>query len=414
MPYDSSQIVSAPARGRGRRAAIGAAGILVIAALAGGTALTHPDVLPWHSAAAPAAPVAPPPVPVTVAQAEQHPTTLWTEFSGRTEAVGRVEVRPRASGAIVAVHFREGSLVHKGDPLFTIDPAPYAAEVSRLEAQVASAQSQVAYAAREQERARVLAPTAAIPQKELDQRVNDYRVAEANLQAAQAQLAEARLNLGYTQVLAPIDGRVGRIEVTPGNLVPAGASAPVLTTLVSVDPIYASFDADEGTVSRALASLPEGAKISSIPVEMGTLGMDGTPLHGTLQYVDNVIDTRSGTARVRAEFANPDGRLIPGQFARLRLGQPKAAAIIAIDEQAIGTDQDRRFVMVVGKDNKVAYRPVMLGAINDGLRIVTSGLQPGERVIVNGLQRVQPGAVVAPHLVAMGDVNGTQTASLEK
>jgi multidrug efflux system membrane fusion protein len=410
MPYDSSQIVSAPARGRGRRIAIGATGIVVIAGLAGGAALNRLPALPWQTAV-PAIPVAPAPIPVTVAQVERHPTTLWAEFSGRTEAVGRVEVRPRAAGAIVAVHFREGSLVHKGDLLFTIDPAPYAAEVSRLEAQVTSAQSQLDLAIREQNRARVLAPTAAIPQRELDQRVNDYHVAEASLQSAQAQLAVARLNLGYTQVLAPIDGRIGRIEVTPGNLVPAGPTAPVLTTLVSVDPIYASFDVDERTVARAVESLPAGAEINQIPVEMGTLGTNGTPLHGTLQYIDNVIDTRSGTARVRGEFANPDGRLLPGQFARLRIGQPKAAPTIAIDEQAIGTDQDRRFVLVVGSDNKVVYRPITLGAMNDGLRIVTSGLQPGERIIVNGLQRVQPGAVVAPHLVAMADVNGAQTAS---
>jgi multidrug efflux system membrane fusion protein len=348
---------------------------------------------------------------VTVAQVERHPTTLWAEFSGRTEAVGRVEVRPRAAGAIIAVHFREGSLVHKGDLLFTIDPAPYAADVSRLEAQVTSAQSQLDLAIREQNRARVLAPTAAIPQRELDQRVNDYHVAQASLQSAQAQLAVARLNLGYTQVLAPIDGRIGKIEVTPGNLVPAGPTAPVLTTLVSVDPMYASFDVDERTVARAVESLPAGAEINQIPVEMGTLGTTGTPLRGTLQYVDNVIDTRSGTARVRAQFPNPDGRLLPGQFARMRLGQPKAAPMIAIDEQAIGTDQDRRFVLVVGGDNKVAYRPVTLGGLNDGLRIVTSGLQPGERIIVSGLQRVQPGAVVAPRLIAMADVKGTQTAS---
>ncbi|HVY14651.1 MAG TPA: efflux RND transporter periplasmic adaptor subunit [Rhodopila sp.] len=404
MPYDSADIMPPAAGVRGRRVTLGVAGLVVAAGLAG-AALT---IRPWEAAPPPAAHPAPPPVLVTVARAERKETTLWTEFSGRTEAVDRVDVRPRAAGAIVAVHFREGSLVHKGDPLFTIDPAPYAADVARLEAQVASAQSQVELAAIQEARARKLVPTNAIPQSELDQRVNDRHVAEATLQAAQAQLAVARLNLGYTQVVAPIDGRVGKIDVTPGNLVPAGSTAPVLTTLVSVDPIYASFDADERTVARALASLPAGASIERIPVEMGTLATDGTPLHGTLQYVGNVVDTRSGTVQLRAKFANPDGRLLPGQFARIRLGRPEPTPVIAIDEQAISTDQDRRYVFVVGNDNKVSYRLVKLGPMNDGLRTIAAGLNPGERIVVDGLQRVQPGSVVAPHLVAMGTVTRTE------
>ncbi len=410
MPYDSSPLPPPPSR-LGRRIAIGAAGALVVAALGAGVVLTQLPTLPWQNTAA-ATPATPAPaIPVSVAQVEQRDTTLWSEFSGRMEAVDRVEVRPRAAGAIIAVHFREGSLVHKGDLLFTIDPEPYAAEVSRLEAQVAAAQSQLELATREQARARQLAPANAIPQRELDQRINDFHAAESSLQAAQAQLVEARLNLGYTQVTAPIDGRVGKIEVTPGNLVPAGPTAPVLTTLVSVDPIYASFEVDERTLAQALASLPAGAQIERIPVEMGTIGMTGTPLRGTLQFVDNVVDVRSGTARVRARFGNPGGRLLPGQFARLRLGQPQPIPAIAIDEQAIGTDQDRRYVFIVGDNDKVAYRPVTLGAMNNGLRIVTAGLKSGDRIVVSGLQRVQPGAHVAPRLVAMSGTTNTQSAA---
>ena len=354
---------------------------------------------PAASAAAPAA------VPVSVSVVEQRDTAIWNDFSGRVEAVGRVEVRPRAAGAIVAAHFREGAVVKQGDLLFTIDPAPYAAEVQRADAQVAAATARLALAVKEQQRAQQLVGSGFTPQRDVDQRVNEFHAAEANLRATQADLATARLNLGYTEVRAPIAGRAGRIEVTAGNLVPAGPTAPVLTTLVSVSPIYASFEADEQSLARALATLPGGAdlvqEIGRIPVQMGTLGTEGTPFRGTLQLVDNVVDARSGTVRVRAAFDNPDGKLMPGQFARLRLGQARTEPALAIDERAIGTDQDRRFVMVVGADDIAAYRQVTLGATADGLRLVTSGLKPGERIVVNGLQRIRPGATVAPTLVPM-------------
>ena len=384
------------------------AGIGLTAAVAAGAA--------WHfrpGAAAPAQVAAAPAaaIPVSVATVEQRDAAIWNDFSGRLEAVGRVEVRPRAAGAIVQAHFREGALVRQGDLLFTIDPAPYAAETQRVEAQVAAAAARLALAAKEQQRARQLVGSGFTPQRDVDQRLNELLAAEANLSATQAELATARLNLGYTEVRAPIAGRVGRIEVTPGNLVAAGPTAPVLTTLVSVNPIYASFEADEQSIARTLASLPRGGadiadRIDRIPVQMGTLGSEGTPFHGTLQLVDNVVDARSGTVRVRATFDNPDGTLVPGQFARLRLGQARTEQVLAIDERAIGTDQDRRFVMVVGDDNTVAYRQVGLGATTDGLRLVTSGLKPGERIVVNGLQRLRPGATVAPQPVAM---NSAQT-----
>jgi multidrug efflux system membrane fusion protein len=209
-------------------------------------------------------------------------------------------------------------------------------------------------------------------------------------------------------VRAPVAGRVGRIEVTVGNLVAAGPSAPMLTTLVSVSPIYASFDADEQIVARALGSLPTApagadvrGKLDSIPVQMGTAGVTGTPLEGRLQLVDNQVDARSGTLRVRAVFDNKDGSLIPGQFARLRMGQAKTGAALLVSERAVGTDQSRKYVLVVGDDNIASYREVTLGASVDGLRVVQTGLKPGERIVVNGLQRVRPGALVAPQPVAM-------------
>jgi membrane fusion protein, multidrug efflux system len=206
-------------------------------------------------------------------------------------------------------------------------------------------------------------------------------------------------------VRAPVAGRVGRLEITAGNLVAAGPGAPVLTTLVSVSPIYASFDADEQVVARALRDLPSGssarAQIERIPVQMGTAATAETPYIGHLQLVDNQVDARSGTVRVRAVFDNKDGSLMPGQFAKLRMGQVKNSPALLINERAVGTDQNKKFVMVVGSDNTAAYREVTLGAHVNGLRIVTAGLKPQERVVVNGLQRIRPGALVAPQPVDM-------------
>lgn len=383
--------------------------LVILAAIGGGGYVAWPRLI--ASAPAPVAAAAAA-VPVSVATVEQKDAALWSDFSGRLEAVDRVEIRPRAAGAIMQAHFREGSIVKQNDLLFSIDPAPYAVEVQGAEARFATAQARLVLAAKEQQRAQQLVGSGFTPQRDVDQRVNELRGAEANLRALQATLDTARLNLSYTQVRAPIAGRVGRIEVTSGNLIAAGPSAPVLTTLVSVDPIYASFEADEQSLARALATLPGGGdpvtQIAAIPVELGTLATPGTPFTGKLQLVDNVVDARSGTVRVRAVFANPDGRLMPGQFARLRLGQAHAVPVIAINENAIGTDQDRRFVMVVGDDDKVAYRPVTLGGAVGGLRLVTAGLKPGERIVVNGLQRVRPGSLVTPQAVPMSD---TKTAA---
>lgn len=348
---------------------------------------------------------APPAMPVSVAAVLQQDIALWDEFSGRLEAVQRVEIRPRVAGAVQAAHFREGALVKQGDLLFTVDPAPYAAEVDRAEAQVVAAQARVSYTRSEMERATRLWEERAIAQREHDERQNAQREADANLRAAQAALQTARLNLGYTQVRAPIAGRVGRIEVTVGNLVAAGPGAPVLTTLVSVSPIYASFDADEQVVARALQDLPGGAgaraAIDRIPVQIGTGTAGGTPYKGRLQLIDNLVDAKSGTVRVRAAFDNQDGALMPGQFARIRMGQARSTQALLINERAVGTDQNKKYVMVVGEGNKAEYREVQLGAPFDGLRVVTSGLKAGETIVVNGLQRVRPGAVVAPQAVPM-------------
>lgn len=355
------------------------------------------------AAQADAAPAAPPATPVSVAQVVSQDVAAWNEFSGRLEAVERVDVRARVSGAVQAVHFREGSLVKAGDLLVTIDPAPYQAEVARVEAQVAAAQARVTYSQSEAQRAKSLWDDRAVAKREFDEKDNAAREAAANLRAAQAALQSAQLNLGYTQVRAPVAGRVGKVEVTTGNLVAAGAGAPVLTTLVSVSPIYASFDADEKVVRDALASLPGGAAerrgLERIPVEMLTGGDKATT--GRLQLVDNQVDAKSGTLRVRAQFDNKDGALIPGQFAKLRMGQARNEAALLVNERAVGTDQDKRYVIVVGAGNQAEWRPVTLGASVNGLRVVTSGLKGGERIVVGGVQRVRPGSVLAPKDVAM-------------
>lgn len=359
---------------------------------------------------------APPPMPVSVATVTESDIAAWEEFSGRLEAVERVDIRSRVAGVVQATHFREGALVAKGDLLISIDPAPYEAEVARAEAQTVAAQARVTHASNEHARARRLWDDKAIAQRELDDRENVLREAEANLKAAQAQLQTTRLSLGYTQVRAPVAGRIGKLEVTVGNLIAAGPGAPVLTTLVSVSPIYASFDADEKTVTGALKGLSGGARpaVERIPVQMGTSATSDTPYAGQLQLIDNQVDPRSGTVRVRAVFDNKDGSLMPGQFARIRMGQPKTARTLLVSERAVGTDQDKKYVLVVGEGDKTEYRAVTLGAPVDGLRTVLSGLKPGERIVVNGLQRVRPGDVVQPQTVPMNARAETPAVAVAK
>jgi multidrug efflux system membrane fusion protein len=377
--------------------------VLATATLAALAALSA-GVVGWRASASPA-PSAPAATPVPVATVERVEIATWDEFSGRLEAVDRVDVRSRVAGAVLSTHFSEGALVRRGDLLVTIDPAPYAAEVDRANAQVVAARARLAYAKSDGERARRLWEESAIAQRELDERVNGQLEAEANLKAAEAALQSARLNLSYTEVRAPVPGRVGRLEVTAGNLVAAGPGAPVLTTLVSVNPMYASFDADEQVVAQALNGLKGPAdarlKLDRIPVEMETAATTDTPWRGHLQLVDNQVNAKSGTIRVRAVFDNFDGSLMPGQFAKIRLGRASTAPALLINERAVGTDQNKKFVMVVGADNKAAYREVSLGASVHGLRVVSSGLTAGERVVVSGLQRIRPGSLVQPQLMKM-------------
>jgi len=393
-----------------RRLLVGAGLGLVVSVAAAAILIDRSgDAKAGSAAAAPA-------VRVSVEMVKPQDVTTWQKFSGRLEAVDRVDLRSRVAGAILSVNFREGALVKKGDLLIKIDPAPYEAAVAEAEAHVSAAQARVELTKLELQRARKLIESRTVSQSALDQRLSAYHEATAALRSAEAALQSAQLNLGYTEIHAPISGRVGKQQITAGNLVAAGAGSPVLTTLVSTDPIYASFDVSEQVLGRALAGLPSGdggmRPIEHIPVEIEPAGVAGDLNRGHLQFVNNRVDTGSGTVQVRAVFDNPDGLLIPGQFVRVRIGQPKPEPQLLISERAVGTDQDKRFVLLVGKDNKLGYQQVDLGDWVDGLRVVTSGLKPGDRIVVDGLQRVRPGSVVDPQPSPTNPVEQASAARL--
>ena len=342
---------------------------------------------------------------VTVAAASERKVTEFDEFTGRFEAVERVEVRPRVSGYISSVNFGEGSEVRKGDVLFVIDPRPYLAERDKARAQLAQAHSQLVLAKSERDRATKLLTQHAISEEEFDTRTAGREQAQANVEAAQAALDAANLNLEFTRVTAPIAGRISRALVTSGNFVANGQT--LLTTLVSLDPIYVSFDGDEHVYLKYTKLAREGSRASSRdarnPVLVGLADEDGYPHQGVMVFVDNALDPATGTIRGRALLDNHDRSFTPGLFARVKLMGSGEYRAVLINDSAIGTDQSVRYVLVVGADNKVEYRPVKLGPIIDGLRVVQSGLAAGETIVVNGLQRVRPGAQVAPQRVAMGE-----------
>ncbi|MGL3608160.1 efflux RND transporter periplasmic adaptor subunit [Rhizobium sp. G187] len=379
-----------------RSAALWGTAIATALAIAGGT--LYFDQSREALAAAPEVAAAAPAIPVTVSTVQPRTVNVWRDFSGRLEAVDRVQIRARVAGAIQSVHFREGGLVNQGDLLVTIDPESYRAIVDRARGDVTSAEARLDLAKTELDRGTALLSRNTISQSDLAQRQSTHASAIAALQSAKAALRLAELDLAYTEIRAPIAGRVGQLEVTVGNLVAAGPSSQALTTLVSVNPIYAGFTIEEDYLQQILASLPPTDSLTgldNIPVE-ATTGEGQTPIKGRLQLINNEIDASTGTIRVRAVFDNPDGRLIPGQFVRIRMGQTEARDRLMISERAVGTDQDKKFVFVVDAGNTVAYRQVELGALVDGERIVEKGLNAGDRIVISGLQRIRPGAVVAP------------------
>ncbi|MBB3950792.1 efflux RND transporter periplasmic adaptor subunit [Aureimonas jatrophae] len=363
-----------------------------------GLGILTQEVTPARSAESGAA-AAPAAIPASVARVERRPVELWQRYSGRLEAVERVEIRSRVAGAVESAHFREGALVEEGAPLLRIDPAPYQAAVERAQSDLEAARARLAFAVGERERGRQLQGNRTIAASEYERRVQAAAEAEAQLASAEAALRTARLDLSYTDIRAPVSGRIGRLEVTEGNLVSAGAGSPVLARMVSVDPIYATFDADEESVERLLQASNGTSGLDRVPVRLDL--SDGRSVEGRIQLVNPSVDPVNGTVAVRASFPNADGALMPGQFARLRLGQPRSEPALLVSERAVGTDQSKRYVLVVDDQDTVQYREVALGAASGDMRIVENGLAADERVVVNGLQRLRPGAKIAPQMVSM-------------
>ena len=358
------------------------------------------------SGCAPQAAPAPQAPQVSVAEVIRRDVSDWDEFTGRLEAIESVEIRPRVSGYIERVAFVEGSIVKNGDLLFVIDPRPYRAELDKAEAELVRARASAELARNEVARGDRLLSARAVSQEEYDQRVNAGRESDASVRAAEAAVQTARLNLGYTRVTSPIDGRVSKAEITPGNLVNGGAaSSTLLTTVVSIDPIYVAFEGDEQVYLKysKLGQLGElrGSTEVRNSVRVALANETDFPRDGELVFLDNQLNPATGTIRARALLDNHDGRLTPGLFARVRLIGAEGYPAVVIDDRAVGTDQSQKFVYVVGENNVVDYRAVKLGRVFDGLRIVEEGLTPGERIVVNGLQRVRPGVTVAPELVSM-------------
>jgi RND family efflux transporter MFP subunit len=351
----------------------------------------------------------PPPPPqlqaVTVAEVLEREISEWDEFTGRLEAVDAVEIRPRVSGYITRVAFDEGKEVKKGEVLFEIDPRPYQAELARAEAELERARSAASLAASDVVRAGKLVEAQAISREEYEGRTSAEAQGGATVRAAEAAVRTARLNLEWTRVRAPISGRVSNAMVTPGNLVEAGPpAATLLTTVVSLDPMYVYFDSDEQTYLRyAGRGRGNGGnwRDTRLPVYLGLANEEGFPHEGRLDFVDNQVDPNTGTIRTRAVFSNRSRALTPGLFARVKLVGTQKTKALLVRDAAIGTDQDRKFVLVVGPGDTLVYRPIVPGRLSDGLRIVSSGLQPKDRVVINGLMRVRPGMPVAPTVAPM-------------
>lgn len=351
-----------------------------------------------HVNAQPAeAPATMPATPVSVKTVSEDDVMIWSEFSGRLSAVDFAEIRPQVSGRITQVRFSDGQSVKAGTVLFVIDPRPFEATLAKAQANLVTARTNADFANTEFERAAALIKSQAIAQRFYDERANAKRVADAAILAAEADVQQAQLNLDYAHVKAPISGRLSRVEITVGNIVEAGPNAPVLTSIVSNEGIYADFDVDEQTyVNSIRANASTEAQERKIPVELTAQGDSTRTYSGTIHSFDNRITTASGTIRARAKFANKDGRLVPGMFVSVRLASSATNTALLVPERAIGSDQSKRFVFVVGPDSKASYREVNLGPAVNRQRIVLSGLKAGERVVVDGLQHVQPNAMVAP------------------
>ena len=357
---------------------------------------------------------APPPPAVTVAQPVKRTVTDWDEFTGRFDAVEEVLVRARVGGFVNSVEFQDGAIVHAGDLLYVIDPRPFEAVAEQAEGQLADSRAKVELAKRELDRGLNLVQTSAVSEQVVDQRRQALQAAHAAETQAEGALKAARLNIEFTHVLAPITGRVSRHLVSPGNLVQGSeGGATLLTSIVSLDPIHIYFDMDEATCQKNNRLWFEGKRPSSRetpnPVQV-TLTGETKPSHeGTIDFLDNRLDISTGTLRSRAVIPNKDLSILPGQFGRVRVIGSAPYEALLITDSAIATDQSRRIVFVVRQDDTVEARPVMLGPLDDGLRVIREGLKAEDRVIVDGIQRARVGAKVNPHPAANGGKDGSKS-----
>ncbi len=397
------------ARPSGKKSGLGT----VAVALVGATVV---GLMAWHflghttgSGSPGAATAASAPVPVGVYTVTSQTQRLWNDFSGRLLAVDSADIRPEVSGRITEVRFHDGQSVQAGDILLVIEPPPYEAAEARAQARVESAKAAQQLATANHERNVGLLRTHVISQSDFDTTDSADRSAAANVLSAEADLKTARIDLDHAYVKAPIAGRVSRAELTVGNLVQSGAGAPLLTSVVSEDGVYADFEVDEQTYLATIRDAANGnAQEAKIPVEVTTPGEAGRAYRGFVQNFDNRLDPASGTIRVRARFPNPDGSLVPGMFVSVRLASSRERDLMLIPERAVGYDQSKKFVFAVTPANKVAYREVELGRALGGQRVVLKGVKPGERVVVDGLQRVRADAVVAPKEMTAADALAAQ------
>jgi multidrug efflux system membrane fusion protein len=348
-----------------------------------------------------------PPPQVNVAQVIERRVKDWDEFTGRFQAVESVEVRPRVSGYIDEVAFKEGGEVKRGDLLFVIDPRPYKADADHAAADVKRFKTALDLARIELTRVQRLRDSGAVSEEELDERKSTVAQAEANVSGSEASLEAASLNLSFTRVLSPITGRVGRAEITRGNLVTGGNNGgTLLTSVQSIDPIYVYFEGDEQTYLRYNQMARAGERPSSRdvknPVRIGLANEEGFPHDGTMDFVDNQVNSQTGTIRARAILDNKEGQFTPGLFARVQLLGSGEYAAVLIDDAAVNTDQNQKYVLVLGPNDQVEYRRIKPGRTIDGLRIVREGLKPGDVIVVSGAQRVHQGSTVSPQRVAMG------------
>lgn len=337
------------------------------------------------------------PIPnVTVKEIQPQKVRIWSEFSGRLQAVDIAEIRPQVSGRITEVHFEDGALVKAGDVLFVIDPRPYEAAVERAEARVLTSVANAEYSKLEMDRAANMIKTAAVAKRIYDERFNANEAAVASVKSAKADLKQAEVDLEHAYVQAPISGRAGRVELTVGNLVQPGPNAPLMTRIVANDPIYVDFEVDEQTYLDSVRSVAHNRQLErEIPVQLYILGNKKDAYQGTVYSFDNRLDVSSGTIRARAKFDNKDGILIPGMFVTVALGKSEEEALL-IPGQAISSDQSKKYVYVVDNENKAVFREVVLGQEYGNQRIILKGLAPGDRVILNGIQHIKPGQEVNP------------------